>query len=179
MTFASFNTDGAPSSSPDQKSRLHKARTTLEQWSRDPTGWIVVTGNPGSGKTHLSIAAAQIVADTRKSVAFTTVAELLDRLRRNSFADHQDNTLQELQLAQLLVLDDMGIERTTPFAEEKLYLIINYRYERATPTIITTNLNPEQLCRIRPQTASRMFDYRNTLHIQMESPDYRANLRSN
>ena len=178
MTFETFDCAGAPSSSSDQQRSLRKARETLEQWARDPVGWVVITGNTGSGKTHLSVAVARKFVDVGRVVVFANVADLMDRLRRQSFTDRDDTTMQELQAADLLILDDMGMERITPFADEKLYLIINYRYEWASPTVITTNLQPEQIFDRRPHIASRLLDFRRTMHIQISGQDYRANLRS-
>ena len=178
MTFEKFDPAGASNSSREQQRSLRKAYETLKQWALDPIGWVVITGSTGSGKTHLSVAVAQTFVDAGREVVFANVAELMDRLRRHSLTDPEDTTMQELQDAELLVLDDMGMERMTPFADEKLYLIINYRYEWATPTVITTNLQLEQMFDRRPQITSRLLDFRRTMHIEISGQDYRANLRS-
>lgn len=173
MTFQSFNPAGAPDASLPQQRSLATAKRRLTRWVQNPNGWIVITGATGTGKTHLAVATAAAVTASGISATFSTVAEVLNTLRRNARLEPDDTTLTQLQNTGLLVLDDMGAERSTAFAEEQLHLIIDYRYERVTPTIITTNLDYAALQSRRPRIASRMMDYRNTLQITIDAPDYR------
>jgi DNA replication protein DnaC len=96
----------------------------------------------GSGKSHLAygIAIACLVASV--PVYAATVATLLDTLR----AGYDDGSYTELlgitQSVELLVLDDLGAEKATEWAAEKLYQIINERYASRLPMVVTTNHNP-------------------------------------
>ena len=175
MTFEAFDRTGTPSSEPHHHRSLSKALDTMIQWANEPAGWILMTGPTGTGKTHLAVAAVLTFAQAGHPIAFITVSELLNTLRKATFIDTDLNTLEAMKSVPLLVLDDMGTERTTAFAEELLHLIINHRYEHAIPTIITSNLTPKRISEIRPATASRMLDYRNTIHIVIQAPDYRVN----
>ena len=175
MTFDAFDLSGAPSSDAGQLRNLRKGFETVRRWSAAPAGWLVITGGTGSGKTHLSVAAAVALQAAGRRVAFATVADLADSLRRGSFAGWEDDLIRELRDVDLLVLDDLGVERSTQFVDERLYMIFNHRYERGKATVITTNLAVGQLRESRPRLAARMLDYRNTLHIVLDGPDYRAN----
>ena len=72
--------------------------------------------------------------------------------------------------ASLLVLDDLGTENATPWATEKLFQIINYRYNQRRPTIITTNRDFD---RMDPRIASRIKDTAICSHIFIDAKDYR------
>jgi len=69
-------------------------------------------------------------------------------------------------------LDDLGSHSSTPWAEEKLYQLINHRYNARLATVITTSLPNEQ---IEPRLRSRMTDGRLSMTWLIEAPDYRLN----
>ena len=79
----------------------------------------------------------------------------------------------------VLVLDDLGAESSTPWAEEKLYQIIVYRYETPLPTIITTSFGMEQLERAKPRLASRLMDTMIVEWCPINAPDYRTQRNPN
>ena len=119
----------------------------------------MLLGSYGCGKTHLAAAIANYVAQSQSTFPlFTVVPDLLDYLRA-AFAPDQglsyDNRFNEIRNASLLVLDDLGTENSTPWATEKLFQIINYRYNQRRPTIITSN---RDLDRMDPRIASRIKD---------------------
>lgn len=104
---------------------------------------------------------------------FTVVPDLLDYLRAAFAPDRglsYDNRFNQVRNASLLVLDDLGTENSTPWATEKLFQIINYRYNQRRPTIITTN---RDLDRIDPRILSRIKDVSICTHIYMDARDYR------
>lgn len=108
----------------------------------DLPSWLVLRGGYGTGKTHLAAAIAHYVKDAGHTVYFAVVPELLDHLR-SAFAPGKDLSYDEMfdyiREVQLLVLDDLGAENGTAWATEKLFQLINYRYNNRFPTVITTN----------------------------------------
>ena len=84
-----------------------------------------------------------------------------------------DDLLDRIRTADVLVLDDMGAERSTPFAEDKLFQIVGYRYEERLPTIITTSHQIEDIASARPRIASRLQDPLVVTEMPMEAPDFR------
>lgn len=109
----------------------------------DPNfGSLMLQGLVGTGKTHNAFGAIRAIAEAGippikwKS---TTAAEFYRRLRPNDRND-QNAFLADLCEVPLLVLDDLGAVRTSPFVEEVTYQLIDARYGACLPTIVTTNL---------------------------------------
>lgn len=144
------------------------------KYAENPQGWLVLFGNYGSGKTHLAAAIANAALQRHYQVLFAVVPDLLDHLRStfgpNSEIDY-DERFETIREVRLLVLDDLGTENTTPWAREKLYQIINHRYNYSLPTVITSNRKPED---IEPRIFSRICDRTLCEEITMiEAGDYR------
>lgn len=144
-------------------------------FAQDPSHrWLVLSGPVGVGKTHLAVAIAQYAIEQHTMNAyFAAVPDLMDHLR-SAFApgatEGYDERFEEIRNAQLLVLDDLGTENATPWAQEKLYQIINHRYIERLPTVITTNVD---LRKIDDRVSSRMLDYRLSTHVDIDATDYR------
>ncbi len=177
MTFDSFEfREGVV---PEEQSKnlfavWDAVRTYAEQpW---PEGWLLLGGHYGCGKTHLAAAAVNHrIAVLSKPALFVGVADLLDHLR-STFSPNSDvefdSDFDRVKRSEFVVMDDFGAEYGTPWATEKLYQIINYRYNSQLPTIFTTNVEPE---RIEPRIRSRLLDQQLTEKWVVQAPDYRLN----
>ena len=89
---------------------------------------------------------------------FVVVPDLLDHLRATfspSSTVSYDRLFQEVRTSPLLILDDLGTQSATPWAREKLYQLLNYRYNAELPTVITTSSPLEE---IDNRISSRMLD---------------------
>ena len=176
MTFDAFNPDGNGELTDYEKRSLQSAKSYVQRWANNPNGWLSLHGPYGVGKTHLAVAAAAERENRGDEVFFATVADLLDYLRAtfapDSLITHGD-LLDRIRTADVLVLDDMGAERSTPFAEDKLFQIVGYRYEERLPTIITTSHQIEDITATRPRIASRLQDPLVVTEWPIEAPDYR------
>ena len=176
MTFNSFNPEGRGDLDRDHIDSLSFALNNMEFWRENPAEWRLLDGPVGVGKTHLAIAAASEREQKGDTVFFATVSDLLDHLRAAFAPDNPvmpDDLLERIKTVDLLVLDDFGSERSTPFAEDKLFQIINYRYEERLPTIITTSLDFGDISESRPRIASRLGDRNVVIRLPMTAPDYR------
>ncbi len=152
---------------------VQEAYRVARAYADDPQGWLVLSGQVGCGKTHLAAAIANVCLERDSLVIFSTVPELLDHLR-TAFAPSNEIPYHELfdriREAYLLVLDDLGVEHSTAWATEKLFQIINYRYEYRMPTIITTNTDLKGLD-LRIQ--SRLSDVGLVRRCHIKAADYR------
>src|SRR6185437_12505972 len=82
-----------------------------------------------------------------------------------------DEMFEGVRTTHLLVLDDLGTESATPWAQEKLYQIINYRYNYQMPTVVTTNRRMEQ---IDDRIQSRLRDQALCKVVEIGAGDYRT-----
>jgi DNA replication protein DnaC len=117
-------------------------------------------GSPGTGKTTLAMLVSKSALDAGRSVAIYSLPRLLAEIR-TTFDEDNDRSytelLDRLAAVDLLHIDDVGAEKTSPWVLEQLYAIINARYEEERSVIITTNLTDEELSeQITPRTVSRL-----------------------
>ncbi len=121
---------------------VQEAYTAAWEYAHCPDGWLVLIGTHGCGKTHLAAAAANLLLGRDQPVLITTIPDLLDHLRA-TYAPTSEVAYDSLYTlmceAGVLVLDDLGAQHTTPWAEEKLFQLLNRRYVWRSPTIVTTN----------------------------------------
>jgi DNA replication protein DnaC len=142
-------------------------------FAREPDGWLFLHGRCGVGKTHLAVAAAKEIQRQNGNVIFAVVPDLLDHLRATfdpSNGTAYDDRFNMIRGAFLLVLDDLGTENTTPWAREKLYQIINHRYNERLPTIITTN---QDHAKLDERIVSRLLDRGLTRDVMIDAEDFR------
>jgi DNA replication protein DnaC len=172
MTFKTFN-PLPRTADPRESTNLDRAyRIAFEQAER-PDGWLVLLGDTGTGKTHLAAAIAHRWREVGRAVEFVVVPDLLDRLRAGVRDDDADQyrLLEQIRTSPHLVLDDLGVHQATPWAQEKLFQILNYRYNGRLPTVITVGRPLEEL----PDAwVSRMYDDKVSLLFRIEAPDYRG-----
>ena len=172
FTFDTFRLQGRLNQTEVQN--LELVRSMVRRWAEAPSGWLALMGPTGAGKTHLAAAAARERLAAGDSVFFAVVPDLLDHLRRAYRPDNPetyDDVFDALRAAALLVLDDLGAHSTTPWAQEKLYQLLSYRYLQALPTVITTNMKPDDL---DPRLASRIFDHQLSQIYELDTRDYRT-----
>jgi len=147
-TFDNFLPGGRGGLSQDDQRKLKQSLEACRTYAEDPPFWLLLCGPPGCGKTHLAAAIANRQIEFGTVVFFAVVPDLLDHLRA-SFAPGSEVSYDELfetvKTSPLLVLDDLGTQSSTQWAQEKLFQILNHRYTANSPTVITTNEPIRQL----------------------------------
>lgn len=140
---------------------------------------LLLMGEVGCGKTHLAAATANRVLDKGGEAQFLVVPEFLDQLR---FSYRRENEgLDEAEIISraynvpLLILDDLGAHNYSEWVCNKLFTIINHRYNRNLPCVITTNLDlPELDGKIGNRSTSRIVELCRVFHILVpEDQDHR------
>ena len=173
FTFDTFNTN--LSWLPAHKLQsLERAFSAAYAFAMQPEGWLLFTGTYGCGKTHLAAAIANHRIESDQSAIFVVVPDLLDHLRSTfgpSSEASYDDLFDEVRNTQLLLLDDLGVQGVTPWAQEKMFQILNHRYNRQLPTVLTTN---QRLSDLDQRLRSRLHDLNLVEHIHIRAPDYRA-----
>lgn len=176
-TFDNFNYKLLPLSLNERQS-LEQAYRAALNFARNPDGWLVLMGVNGCGKTHLAAAIANYLRQKGKPVLFIMVPDLLDHLRSTFSPDSRisyDEVFEKIKKAPILILDDFGEQSATPWAQEKLYQLINYRYNARLATVITTCLSLDE---IENRVSSRMVDPGLSLVLNINAPDYRGDIRT-
>ncbi len=117
-------------------------------------------GSVGTGKTTLAMLVSKHALEAGRSVAIYSLPRLLAQIR-TTFDDDRGNSyvdlLDRLTAVDLLHIDDVGAEKTSPWVLEQLYAIVNARYEDERSIVITTNLERDALAeQINERTVSRL-----------------------
>jgi len=175
LTFDTFVPDGYGLNK-ELRGNLRLAYEATKAYAAKPSGWLILRGKYGCGKTHLAAAIANHHIEQGHQVLFVVVPDLLDHLRA-AFSPTSpvsfDQRFGSVRKAPLLILDDLGTQSATPWAREKLFQILNYRYNAQLPTVITTNQSPEE---IETRLRSRLTDPDIVHAITILAHDFRGSM---
>jgi len=174
-TFESFDARGMNADEKGKES-LQMALREARQFAESPENWLVFLGMHGCGKTHLAASIANHQLGAGRPIFFAVVPDLLDHLRSTFSPESKvtyDELFEKVKSSPLLILDDLGTESSTPWAQEKLYQILNYRYNSRLPTVITIAGFLEG---IEGRLASRLQDPKLSNVIPIFAPDYRSQM---
>lgn len=155
-----------------QANSLEQAYNHARQFAGKLEGWLLLQGGFGCGKTHLAAAIGNFAVSLGVPTLFVTVPDLLD-LMRQSFDNKEigfEERFDEIRRAPLLILDDFGTQNATPWAQEKLFQILNYRYINRLALVVTTNLS---LREIEGRIRSRLQDPDLVTSVFISAGDFR------
>jgi DNA replication protein DnaC len=101
---------------------------------------LLFYGNVGTGKTYAAACIANALLDSGVSVIMTSFVKILSQ-KVNFYDENDDELYENLRRVKLLIIDDLGAERGTDYALERIYHIIDTRYRAGLPIILTTNVS--------------------------------------
>lgn len=145
-TFGDYRAETA-----DQKANLAKCVEYAENFEQHLADGrcIVMTGTPGTGKTHLAAAiAGHVILNHKATAVYRTVGGLLQFIK-GSYGDKAQYTEAEAYASlvepSLLIIDEVGATKPTEFELATLFAVINGRYEEQLPTIVISNIDAKEL----------------------------------
>lgn len=159
---------------PQQQAAVSDVRRYIEH----PHGWLYLVGPFGNGKTTLAALAVNQLRRAGYEAVFGSVPLVLQYLRdclRERGGLEPAEELDYIKRVPVLALDDLGAERLTEWAAEQLYEVLNWRYVKRRPTIITSNYAPDEL--LDKRLASRIADVGLTQVIDCGEGDIRRMAR--
>jgi len=167
--------------SQEQQDNMDAAYRLAFDFAKNPEGWLVFMGETGCGKTHLASAIVNFRYESGKPALFVVVPDFLDHLRSAFSPDSKisyDQLFESVKTAPLLVLDDFGEQSTNSWVKEKLYQLINFRYNNRLPTVITTRYSLDEIMeKVDESISSRLMDRQMSVTFNIMAPDYRNERR--
>ncbi len=135
-------------------------------------------GGNGTGKTTLAMLVSKAALKEGRSVAIYSMPGLLSRIRRTFDDGSHEALFDKLVAVDLLHVDDIGAEQTTPWVLEEFYAIVNARYEEERSMVITTNIvdRDELNQQITERTVSRLTEMCDELPVNGD--DHRLDVRA-
>ncbi|KRC34862.1 MULTISPECIES: ATP-binding protein [unclassified Lysobacter] len=144
-----------PSQDQQQAFRLVDAWAADIRSRYDAGEGLLVMGPPGVGKTHLLAGLVSAVIGAGFKARYASWPEAWARCRP-PFDGSPELLFRELMNVDFLALDEIGIRSGTPKEQERLFELIDYRYSRALPMLVATNLTASELLRVGERTADRL-----------------------
>lgn len=117
---------------------------------------LLFYGGVGTGKTFAAACIANHLLNQRVPVIMTSFVKLLETMQ--GFSEDDSALIARLNRAKLLIIDDLGAERSTDYALEKVYDIVDSRYRAKLPIILTTNLSMTELKESTDIRYTRIYD---------------------
>lgn len=136
---------------------ISKAKTYAEKWSDmlSKNIGLLLWGEVGTGKTYFAACIANALVENCVSVKMTNFSTILNDL---FYENDKNQYINRLNNHNLLIIDDLGIERDTEYALEQVYNIIDARYKSNKPLIVTTNLTITEIKNPIDTTHKRIYD---------------------
>ncbi|MDD3029816.1 MAG: ATP-binding protein [Alphaproteobacteria bacterium] len=138
---------------------------------------LLLYGAPGTGKTFAAACIANYLLDRQVPVVMTSFVKLLSTIKQYGSNDEDEETIiKRINRAKLLIIDDLGAERSTDTAIEKVYNIVDSRYRARLPMILTTNMNLATMQNCGDIRYMRIYDriFEVCFPIEFRGPSWRC-----
>lgn len=138
---------------------LFSAKNYVDTWpeQKEKNNGLLLWGGVGTGKTYYAACIANALIEAGTSVLMTNFSKILNQLS-GLYSDEKNQFIDSLMKYSLLIIDDFGIERSTEYALEQVFNIIDERYKTNLPLIVTTNLSIDTLQNPADIAHQRIYD---------------------
>ena len=139
--------------------QIRMAKRYVQHWEemqKNSTG-LLLWGDVGTGKSFIAGCISTALLDKGVPVIMTNFARLLNKLT-DMYAGDRNAYIDSFNRYQLMIIDDLGVERNSEFAREQVFSVIDSRYRSELPMIVTTNLTLEELQHPEDLSRSRIYD---------------------
>jgi len=161
---------------------LHDAFGAAARFAEEPQGWLVLLGQSFCGKTHLAAAIGNYRIGLGGQALLVEVSALLDYLRQTFRPSSEvpfDRRFHEIRTTPLLILDDLKESgASSVWAEDKLYSVLNYRYNAHLPTVITSTMRAESFALSYPNLWNKLLDPSMSQVLAVNMPPYRRVMKT-
>lgn len=147
-----FSTDDM--NDPKLSRQMRNYADNFGRFLKDGNG-LLFCGNVGAGKTFYSACIANKLIEDGYTVMFSNFVTMIQRIQGETFKGLP--IMDEISKCDLLIIDDLGVERDTEFMKEHVYNIIDTRYRNGKPIIVSTNLTGDELRKPKDVTSSRIY----------------------
>lgn len=138
---------------------MQKAHDYVAHWSemKAKSIGLLLWGDVGTGKSFFAGCIANALLEQGIPVLMTNFSRILNSLS-GMYSDEKNQFIDSLNKYSLLIIDDLGIERSTEFALEQVFNVIDSRYRSKLPLIVTTNMTLDELKHPQDLARSRIYD---------------------
>lgn len=138
---------------------IQKAHDYVEHWEemKEKSLGLLLWGDVGTGKSFFAGCIANAFLEQGIPVLMTNFSRILNTLS-GMYSDDRNQFIDSLNNYSLLIIDDLGIERSTDFALEQVFNVIDSRYRSKKPLIVTTNLTLDELKHPSDLGRARIYD---------------------
>lgn len=117
---------------------------------------LLLYGPVGTGKTFYAACIANALIDSGRSAKMTNFSAIINKLQES--LENRQRFLDKLNRFDLLIIDDLGIERESEYMQEQVYNIIDARYKARRPLIVTTNISLDEIKNPKNVQRQRIYD---------------------
>ena len=152
----------------------------VNEWAQmraDNVG-LLFFGGVGTGKSFFACCIANALLDKCVPTLVTNFPRILNTIQSAVFDEDRNKVLNELQRYELVVIDDLGVERSTDYGMEQIYSVIDTRYRSGKPLIVTTNLSPAEIKNPGNLAYERIYDriLQNSIPVKMSGSSRRSEI---